>query len=367
MPATEDVLVAQCCASCFSHPWLKQFVIACSTERGTCSFCGARQVRVMTLQDLSRPFTSLFPEYVDELYRASEFPSGGHPPAARQLSVALQEDWSVFSSEILAKGLADELLDGLLSAAEIRDLKSGSWVLKFSEQAMRTEYGFWNRMFSSDSEFAAQRLEAIGKALDVPGTLENQVANHLSYFAVLIASGTPLFRTRPGCEERAGLLTPHRDLGPNPAHPASRANSDGQYSMYLAELERTAVAESRQSAGALVSIGEFAVNGDLTVVDLGQSLDLPNPFVTQNLSWMLDLRRLLGSVAATMSKPAQTRAEYLVTQFLANIVRAAGYDGIRYPSALNPSERNLVLFKRDAVCLLGSSVIELGTPSVRGL
>jgi hypothetical protein len=96
-------------------------------------------------------------------------------------------------------------------------------------------------------------------------------------------------------------------------------------------------------------VGEFAVNRNLTVVDLCQSLAEPNPSVTKNLPWMLDLTRLLSGIARTMSNPVQTSDDYFTTQLLANIARAVGYDGIRYPSALNPAERNIVLFERDAV------------------
>jgi hypothetical protein len=308
-------------------------------------------------ENLSGPFRNLLSEYVDESYRAHEVPAGEHHGAASQLPVALQDDWRVFSSVIIRKKNAAKLLDQILAVnSNGEDLNSESWVLRFSLQAIRTEWGFLDRMFPSDYIRSSTPYETVQEQLRIPGTLENQVRGHLSYFAVLVEEGTLLFRARRGCETTPSKPVPHHDLGPNPAHPASRANAKTQYAMYLAEAEHTAVSEIRQQVGSMVSVGEFAVNRDLTVVDLCLSIAPPNPFVTKNLSWILDLTLLLRGIAGLMSKPAQTREDYFRTQLLANIARAIGYDGVRYPSALNPADRNLVLFAPDAVRLQASWV-----------
>jgi hypothetical protein len=66
-----------------------------------------------------------------------------------------------------------------------------------------------------------------------------------------------------------------------------------------------------------------------------------------------------------MSKPAQDEQEYLTTQFLADIARAVGYDGIRYPSAVDSTGRNIVLFKAKAVQLRASWVDVVGSEGMR--
>jgi hypothetical protein len=196
--------------------------------------------------------------------------------------------------------------------------------------------------------------EIVREEIEKLGTRENQVAEKLSYFALLIGRGGIFFRARPGCQMNGEVPLPHDDVGPNPCHPASRANADGQYSIYLSEKEKIAIAEIKQLAGSNVSVGKFFVNRDITVVDLCQSFETPNPFVTTNLPWILDLTRLLEAVAGTMSKPAQSYEDYNTTRLLADISRAIGYDGIRYPSALDRHERNIVLFDPQLVHM-GSS------------
>ncbi len=341
-----------CCANCFQHQWLKDVVRGQGSERGTCQFCEARHVRLLSVMDLSGPFTNLLSEYVDESYRKHEFCVGAHHPAASSLFEALQNDWRVFSPATIQNNNAAKLLECILANTEkpdCKDLKSESRVLRFSLQAMRTEWRFLDRMFPQDSIESFTPYEIVQEQLEMPGTLENHVGSHLAYFAVLVEPGALLFRARPGCETAAGAPAPHRDLGANPKHPASRANAEAQYAIYLAEAEHTAVAEIRQPLGSMVSLGEFAVSCNLTVVDLCLTIAPPNPFVTNTLSWILDLTLLLRGIAELMSKPAQTPDDYFRTQLLANIARAVGYDGVRYPSALNPAERNLVLFSPNAV------------------
>ena len=352
-------MVSMCCANCFRHSWLIDLVRGQGIKRGTCWFCGAHQVRMIQVQDLAEPFNNLLAEYVHESYRADELSPPAHHWAAAQLSEAFQQDWGVFSPAIVARNNADILLKEILAITKNRlgeSLKPNSWVLRFSTQSMRSEWRFWSRMFSEGSLLPPKLLDTVREEAELLGTLENQVGNHLSYFAILLDEGTVLFRARSGCQPLPDAYAPHRDLGPNPAHPASRANSDGQYAMYLSESEATAVAEIKPSVGSRLSVGEFTLSRDLTVVDLCQSLAKPNPFTTKNLPWILDLTYLLSGIARTMSRPAQAPDDYITTQLLSNIARAIGYDGIRFPSALNPMERNVVLFKRDGVRLRASWV-----------
>jgi hypothetical protein len=352
MNAPNPLAKSMCCSNCFQHQWLKDFVRGRSTERGSCQFCGARYVRLLLTRHLSDAFRNVLTEYVHESYRAHEVAAGEHHWAARQLLAALQDDWGVFSSAVIENKNAPKLLEHILSDAgdpSGEALKRDSWVLRFSLQAMRNEWRFFDRMFPPDLVCSPDPVEEVQKQIEIPGTLENQVGGHLSHFAVLVRRETPLFRARPGCETSAGKPAAHQDMGPNPAHPSSRANTNRQYAMYLSEAERNALAEIRQPVGSMVSLGEFAVIRDLTVVDLCLSIAPQNPFVTENLPWMLDLTLLLARIADLMSKPAETRDDYFRTQQFANIARAAGYDGVRYPSALNRSERNLVLFAPGAI------------------
>jgi RES domain-containing protein len=368
MTMKEEGAAPFCCASCFEHPWLKELVRASSTDTGTCGYCGGRRVRLIRVDALRDYISNLLLEYVDESYRGHEFPPEKHHAWARPLLSALQEDWCVFSPSVVTSGKAQELLNTTLSGfyrgpgeAPIPD----RWVLKLSDQAMRTEARAFARMFGGDLAWPAHTLDEIVEAIAMPATPEWQVAGHLAYFAIRLEGQKVLFRARPGCEQTKGLNIPHSDLGPNPAHPASRANRSGEYSIYLAESEETAVGEIRQSVGSSVSVGEFLSSSDLMIVDLCQSSAPPNPFVTRNLTWVLDLLNLYRAVAAIMSKPAQDEQEYLTTQFLADIARAVGYDGIRYPSAVDSTGRNIVLFKAKAVQLRASWVDVVGSEGMR--
>jgi hypothetical protein len=216
----------------------------------------------------------------------------------------------------------------------------------------------FHKFFGCDSIIDCSSLEEdVRQSVEILGTAENQVADNLPYFAVLIENGRKDFRARQGCKrDGVGARKPYYDLGPNPGHPASRANMDLQYALYLAETEATAIAEIRLPSGEYGSIAEFSVTQNVTVIDLCQAFGEINPFVTKNLSWILDLGYLLSSVKEVISRSALSPSDYALTQHMANIARAAGYDGIRYPSALDGNQNNLVLFRRDVVQIRNSWV-----------
>ncbi len=344
---------SHCCANCFAHPWLKHFIRDGGDEKGTCSYCQAHHVRMLNIEALAEPFNNLLGEYVGESYREHEIEPGSHHWRARPLLEALQEDWELFAPVTLARNTVASLLSAILNHSVHKfgdQLKHDSWVLNHSTQAMFTASRQFNKFFGCDPFSDRISFEEVRKSVELLGTAENQVADNLPYFAVLLETGRAFVRARQGCEKDAvGTNKPYDDLGPNPLHPASRANTDSQYALYLADAATTALAEIRLLPGDVASVAEVSLTQNVTVLDLSQSFGEINPFVTKNLSWILDLSHLLSSVAEVISRPAFNPSDYALTQHMANIARAAGYDGIRYPSALDGRQNNLVLFTSGVV------------------
>jgi hypothetical protein len=82
-------------------------------------------------------------------------------------------------------------------------------------------------------------------------------------------------------------------------------------------------------------------------LDLTKELPGVNPFVRENVGWHIEIRELLGRLGEEMSRPlerADDRTAYIPCQRLAEYIRENRYDGIRYPSALNPDGSSIVFF-----------------------
>lgn len=177
------------------------------------------------------------------------------------------------------------------------------------------------------------------------GTRGNQFSSHLKNFGRQLPTGYALWRARVGFAgdqdlECSALLID--EMGPNPAFPAGRLNLAGQEIFYCAESEHTAVAEVRPARGYLVTTCSLSTKRALNILDLVDGLGAIDPFVCNQLSWMLDLQRLLRNLAARSAKPTNKGDDedtYLITQGAALVARKMGYDGIRFPSSLQSPGR----------------------------
>jgi hypothetical protein len=191
-----------------------------------------------------------------------------------------------------------------------------------------------------------------------------------------IARGALLWRAQVGCAYDR-IYDEDDDFNDLPvAFPANRmrpldreategrANPKGIPVLYLATDRDTAAAEVRPWVGANVSIGQFRVCRDLTIVDcaLGDKPGLkiypeePDPAARENAVWAH-----IDQAFSLPVNPSDRQADYAPTQVLADEFKALGLDGVRYRSALGAGF-NLALFDLDAAALVGCGIF--GTTGV---
>lgn len=130
-----------------------------------------------------------------------------------------------------------------------------------------------------------------------------------------------------------------------------RVNSRGIPCLYLASDSKTAMAEVRPWVGSYVSLAQFKVMRDCTVVDCsldkkrGMFLAMvgepsePDAATREAGVW--------GDIAHAFSKPVildEPHLDYVPTQVLAEAFRSHGYDGIVYGSLLHEGGKNIALF-----------------------
>jgi hypothetical protein len=161
-----------------------------------------------------------------------------------------------------------------------------------------------------------------------------------------IHPGEDFYRGREG---RYGI----DNMGAPPSNlaTAGRANPRGISFLYLATDRNTVVAELRPWKGACLSIVKGRMSDPLRVVDLTKAHFLTNPFAYSEEEDLYDLRdhlRFLVQLSQELSLPVdRSRADidYLPTQYLSELIRHLGYDGMFYPSAMNSrGGKNLVIF-----------------------
>ena len=197
-----------------------------------------------------------------------------------------------------------------------------------------------------------------------------------------IQSGSVLWRAQLGVDwipddyEPMNLpvgFSPER-MKPNP-HVAieGRASSAGIPVLYLATTEETAISEVRPWVGSKISVAQFRVVRDLSTVDLTMGAgDASFGHLTMDQLTgeapvsAEDKERLVWiDIDSSFSRPiapAESAANYVPTQILAELFKHAGYDGIVYRSQFGESGKNVVIFNMDA-----ADIINCGPYGVSGV
>ena len=164
-----------------------------------------------------------------------------------------------------------------------------------------------------------------------------------------LSAGTKIFRARTATGRR---LQGVADVGPPPvAHAlqSNRMNPPGVPMFYAAEARKVAIAEI-QSTHAYV--GTFLLYRETFVLDFVDLPSVPGIFAgADRLSrlGLIFLHDFREDIMKPVARDERTHIDYIPTQIVTEFFRhhgAAGQrlDGIRYPSAVIPGGRNLVLF-----------------------
>lgn len=117
---------------------------------------------------------------------------------------------------------------------------------------------------------------------------------------------------------------------------AGRANPEGISYTYLCEDENTPVYEVRPTINQIVSVAKFKLNRQLKIFDINYAME------------QLEFPPLFSTISEKFSMPYNGNpAEYLPTQYLTELIRTMGFDGIRFNSSLHENGKNVVLFAAD--------------------
>jgi RES domain-containing protein len=176
------------------------------------------------------------------------------------------------------------------------------------------------------------------------------------YLSATITTGSRWHRARMGATLAAANLQEigrpptyfyegHKDksIGAPPigVATAGRVNRPGVSYLYLASNRETAAAEIRPHPGEQLSLGCFDIVKDLKVVDL-RTHYLTKLWRNDDELEKLELIIAMEKMFATAAPPSN-RSAYTVTQFLGELFRRLGFDGVVFRSTVETGE-NLVIF-----------------------
>jgi hypothetical protein len=320
------------CDRCFcSRTWLAN--ASEESSSGTCDFGHGYQVRTWP--------TSAWAESV--LLLVSNYQAvGAAAPDVLPLSVMLHRDWGVFA---LSTEKFSELLDTILEP-DGNALRARTLV-----RLRNPELGTPGSQLESWTEFSREIRE---RNRYFPQTrLDRDVLKEALLGSVSkLSASTRLFRARVASRET--VLRP-KDMGAPPAHLATpgRANPVGIPYLYLATREQTTVYETRVANHSKVAIATFELNADLKLLDLAD-LEAPDFYSVENALVAVLYYRYLVELSKELRRPvgnSDQLVDYIPTQYLCELAKSSGLDGVIYLSSLDRDGRNVVLFDVNAAKL----------------
>lgn len=123
-----------------------------------------------------------------------------------------------------------------------------------------------------------------------------------------------------------------------------RANPAGIFYLYLAENLETSIAEIKPYIDDTITIASFSLSRKVKIVDIGQGApSLSKAILSKNKDSFDHLWFGIKMYFAIPVKPQEPK-RYIPTQYVAELFKNNGYDGIKFDSVQRRGNFNIVLF-----------------------
>ncbi|RZI52304.1 RES domain-containing protein [Aeribacillus pallidus] len=339
----------KCCEKCFEDEFLKQLIIN-NNEKGCCDYCLKKDVYVINIKELSPYFLEL-----EKIYTNTEAYVHYDPDVELAAEVGtvlicwINEEWSIFSKEIQYTEIDNKLLFDILNANnEGKYFSPDTIYSKLSDGTPDMDPMFEVKLYWN---YLKEELKHENRFFPY-FSINHQLLDILKKRIYVLHKGNIVYRARLGNQDAENMLAP-----PPEKATAGRANPKGISYLYCADCKETAVAEIRPWKGFKVTIASIQVNKDLKLVDLSNKKF--SPFMLENYEEILLLDTLINNFAKELSRPidpSNSEIDYLPTQYLTELIKMKGYDGIYFKSAMGP-KYNIVIFDSKNVNVLDTETV----------
>lgn len=316
---------------------------------GKCDYCNfleeGEEVYIIDIVNLTEDFEKLFKYYESTEPYQHYIPAIHDDPSefGDRLIDLINEDWNIFSEDHVESGTAESLLFDLLkksdpeSSLDVDNLYSRiTNALTFVDPSESWEQiweNFKNEIKHSNRFFPEAEYEIFNDRID-------EILNYRTTYTEKMN----LFRARLGEHPINKMMAPPAEVAT-----AGRANPRGISYLYCAIDESTSIAEIRPWKGAKVTVAHLLPKKILKLVGLfSQPL---SPFDFESPYEILEINKILTSFIHELSTPVdpnKSEIEYLPTQYITELIKTKGFDGILFDSAMGPGN-NVVIFDENNV------------------
>lgn len=309
--------MAKCCANCFNDKLITAYIEKESSDYGNCSFCDARDVQLVEPENFTDTFETLLNLYQEATNAQSQ-----------PIYKLIQKDWNIFHNIEIAEKLMPKIINYTYTKTYDYVNINEDFVKNIWDE-FRNEIKHNNRFFPKSVNLDIQELKAWLQELE------------LSKYPKI------LYRARISNDRQPIDIT---KMGKPPSNiaTAGRANPYGISYLYMATRKKTAIAEVRPHKGNAVCIAKIKIPNKLRLADLRNPKNYLSPFVrpdysTEELFKYIVLLQKLGEELSKPIVPHEAELEYLSSQYLAELIKDANFDGIIFKSSVGNGD-NIALF-----------------------
>lgn len=350
----------RCCENCFDEEHLKNRIHRDGVE-GNCDYCGAMDVFTIEPRKLYNEFEGLLALYEPTAYGEHYHKDLGTEAidVGEQLPQAISDDWGfdIFNWNALKEETQQSsLLDEIRKGSPDYDYKmpfdasSDLWTPRHKNFVHVSEGELWYG-FCQHIKHSRRFILAEDVSIDPMSDPRDWLPDLLPSVEKVLAAGTVMCRARPN---EIGKTTEPYTASEMEAPPiektiAGRISPAGIRVLYAALERETAVSEVRPEKGAVVTVATIRTRKELKLVDLTSVPIIPSPFghSEESLAELIERNGFLQCVNEALSRPVrkqEAEIEYVPTQYVAEVIKNARYDGIIYKSSLAEGGQNVVIF-----------------------
>ena len=300
-----------CCANCFGDSFIEAEIEFKSTLTNKCSYCEKDNQKLIEPILLNSNF-----EIFLDIYTESD--------EGESLVRLLKNDWLLFPTldEFKAQSLLTEVYnDGEIIRKKYRRIYNTETPDVENWELFRSELMFENRYFPKN----------------IPNL--ERLAQLLVYLEIVLDTDrTRVYRSRRDPESNLTL----NDLGkpPRTRNSSGRANPPGIQYLYTASDIATAISEIRPHKGDIIAVAEFKLESNINLIDLRNPRKSISPFriIDEELEVVFTGIKFLTKLGEELSNPVipdVAHLEYLSTQYLCELIKNLGYQGVAYKSSVS--------------------------------
>lgn len=339
-----------CCTNCFESHYINSIILN-NKVVGTCDYCLSKDISTYEASELSPFFKGII-----DLYDVDE-------DAGKSLEVQIVADFpkKVFSQKLIDSNNVNQLICDIIvdDIADYQNILENPVKLKFYDRNVDEDIN--ESLFLSWDNFS-EEIKTVNR-FHLKNSLDLEKLKSLfNHFQKDLPKGKKFYRARIS-DNIDGYQIEQMGNPPHKSAKSGRANPNGISYLYLANDITTTLYEVRASLFDYVTVGCFRLEESISVVNLSRSTyDVFRLAELESLEEVMIHGSFIDKLEQELSKPrrrSDSELDYLPTQYLSELIKSMGFEGIEFKSSLYSDGINTAIFDPNKFKCLDVNVYDI--------